>query len=125
MIKTKRKSIISKNKTLKNNKKYINQILSEWKKQTNGNVHKDTTTIYKGDYYLSLSKHHEYNTHVHLITHNFYKDDDTKILLPMKFGYLLKKYKNIHSKPNIINKKINPKETVSIMIKKFNTFLKK
>ena len=71
------KKSIKKNKTKrkityvsKNN--FINTLLKEWTRQTNGgNVKMDTRTQYAHDYYLSLDKYNNYDVHVHLILHHF------------------------------------------------------
>ena len=58
-MKNTRRNKIKKNKTLKitkdDKRKFIKQILKEWKKQTNGRVVMDTKTEYKYDYYLLFS----------------------------------------------------------------------
>ena len=59
-MKKNNKTKINKNKIKKNitkkksnpKKKIIQKIISEWKKQTNGIVKIDTSTVYKNDYYL-------------------------------------------------------------------------
>ena len=53
----------------------VQNILREWKTQTNnkGHITRDVGTIYKCDYYLSLTSADNRDTHVHLIIRNFYK----------------------------------------------------
>ena len=66
MKKTKHNKI-KKNKTLKitisSKTKFINQILKEWKKQTNGTFMMDKHTEFKYDYYLLFSNYDDYDNH--------------------------------------------------------------
>ena len=61
---------IKNNKTLKitQNKKqlFAQKIIKEWKKQTNGCVKMDSTTMFKFDYYLQLRNLDDYDNHIHL-----------------------------------------------------------
>ena len=46
---------------------FINNIIKEWKNQTNGNVFKDATgNIWKNDYYLMFGSHNDLESHIHL-----------------------------------------------------------
>jgi hypothetical protein len=50
---------------------FINNIIKEWKNQTNGNVFKDATgNIWKNDYYLMFNNSNDYSSHVHLKVFN-------------------------------------------------------
>jgi hypothetical protein len=132
-MQTKRVQINARNKTqtlkMKCPSKYkhstlVQNILREWKAQTNGKGHitRDGGTIYKCDYYLSLSNTDNHDTHAHLIIRNFYKNNRTKVRSPFVrksnniLGYCIKK-NGSHSVPVRINGKQSPKFIVSTMLK--------
>ncbi len=134
---TRRVQIISRNKTqtlkMKCPSKYkhsplVQNILQEWKAQTNGKGHiaRDNTTIYKCDYYLSLTNVDNHDTHSHLIIRNFYKNNRTQRGTPFVrksnniLGYCIKK-KGHHSAPVRINGKQSPKFIVSTMLNKLRS----
>ena len=108
----------------------VQNILQEWTAQTNGKGHitRDVGTIYKCDYYLSLSNTDNHDTHVHLIIRNFYKNSRTQTGSPFVrksnnvLGYCIKK-RGSHSAPVTIhgNGKQSPKFIVSTMLKKLRT----
>lgn len=123
--KSKRKNNI-RNKTKRkityvSKKNFINELLKEWMKQTNGgNIKIDTTTQYAHDYYLSLDNYHNYDIHVHLILHHFRENKNTK----NNIEYVFKKYKNIHSGVFSINlNNDNPRKVVKKFHKDFLFFL--
>lgn len=107
----------------------VQNILREWKSQTNGKGHikRDLNTIYKCDYYLSLTNADNHNTHIHLIIRNFYKN--SRALTRTNFvrkandilGYCIKK-QGEHSAPIAINIKQSPKFIVSTMLKQIKSF---
>ena len=114
-----KKNKSKKNKTRRNNKREsIKIILKEWKTLTGCYYERDKTTIYKGDYYLSLNKKCDYNNHIHLILNDL---NDIK--------YVMKKIdkkdnKIVHSKQIKINIFADPKKVVDSMIKNFKEFNK-
>jgi hypothetical protein len=128
---TKHVQITARNKTLKKcPSKYkhsplVQNILREWKAQTNGkgNITRDGGGIYKCDYYLSLTNVDNHDTHVHLIIRNFYKNSRTQPGAPFVrktnniLGYCIKK-RGSHSLSVRINNKQSPKFIVSTMLKK-------
>lgn len=129
---TRRVQINARNKTLKmkcpskyKHSQLVQNILQEWKAQTNGKGHiaRDNSTIYKCDYYLSLTNVDNHNTHAHLIIRNFYKNNRTQVSSPFVrksnniLGYCIKK--NGHNfSPVRINGKQSPKFIVSTMLHK-------
>jgi hypothetical protein len=133
--------ISARNKTIKmrcpskyKHARLVQNILREWKTQTNGKGHiaRDVGTIYKCDYYLSLTSADNHNTHIHLIIRNFYNNSRsrsrTKSRSPLFvrkpnniLGYCIKKRGN-HSMPVTINGKQSPKLIVSTMLKQINNF---
>jgi len=126
-IKNNKKTSI-KNKTYKNKKnkvtslqkrEFIIAILKEWKKQSGGCHVKDTHTIYKGDYYLSLNKICDFYNHIHLILKN---------LNTHYYKYVMKKMDKdsniIHSKEVKIDVLSDPKKVVRSMIKNNKDFIK-
>ena len=124
------KNKTSKNKTSKNRilykkrKDFVDKILYEWIKQTNGRVHMDTTTQYIHDYYLSLNNKDDYEYHVHLALHH-YNEKDNINKKHIRFGYIFKKYKNQHSKFKLISIYDNPQKLVKKMIQEFKKYLEK
>lgn len=126
-----RMQITARNKTLKKcpskykHSQLVQNILREWKAQTNGKGHisRDGGGIYKCDYYLSLTNADNHDTHVHLIIRNFYKNNRTQTGAPFVrktnniLGYCIKK-RGSHSLSVRINSKQSPKFIVSTMLKK-------
>jgi len=84
--------------------KVIESILSEWKKQTNGNIQKVYMGVYTDDYFLSFTKNHDVENHIHLITNKYYSNykDFMRIFFYQPFemipnvtiGYIIKKNNN-------------------------------
>ena len=100
-------------------KKYIliNQILTEWKKKTNGDFIKmDNSTNYIYDYYLSFTPYENYNSHIHLLIFKSYK-----LYNFLELSYVVKK-NNMHSKKIIINLNKKPNEICNEMIYNFDNF---
>jgi hypothetical protein len=134
-MQTKRVQINARNKiqTLKKcpskykHSQLVQNILREWKAQTNGNGHitRDIGTIYKCDYYLSLTNTDNRDTHVHLIIRNFYNNSRARSGSTFVrksnnvLGYCIKKRGN-HSAPVTINRTQTPKSIVSTMLKKLS-----
>lgn len=127
-MKNTRRNKIKKNKTLKiikdDKKKFIKQLLKEWKKQTNGRVVMDTKTEFKYDYYLLFSNYNDYNNHIHLLINNFHYNNNNI----NNIFYMMKKYnKNtsriVHSNKFKINIFSNPAKIVYNMIQKYNEFI--
>jgi len=133
-MKKNNKTKINKNKIKKNinkkksnpKKKIIQKIITEWKKQTNGIVKIDTSTVYKNDYYLMLGNFDDYNNHIHLVLKNKYgnyiNNNDHNTIV-----YFIKKYdkdksKIVHSKEFKISINVKPSKIVHDMIHNFNNF---
>ena len=103
--------------------KLISEILEEWKKIPNGGaVDKDTTTIYKGDYYLSLNSD-DYYSHIHLIINDIiFKNPDEKYKQTCyDLCYMVKKY-NLHSELHIIDQNRSPKAIAEDMYRELYFF---
>ena len=107
----------------------INNIIKEWKTQTNGTVIKDTKEyIWKNDYYLMFNNSNEYSSHIHLKVFNntyWYLNKFFKII---ELEYTPKK--NNKYPVEIINKRdfiksytiyesISPNKIVKQMIEKY------
>jgi hypothetical protein len=131
-------------------KKFINDIIKEWKNRTNGNIKKDgnITSELKGDYFLDIDNIDDNRSHVHFITHNinvkykngkyyFEKEYENSFynnflnVMNLEFYYVPKK-EGIHPE-KITNGKIDtilykidvnksPEENVEDMLKKFEKF---
>jgi len=106
----------------------VEQILYQWKKQTNGNIQKATEGVYTDDYFLSFNEKHDNKTHIHLITNKFYANFDEFITLffrpnceiipTVTIGYVIKK-NNRYLQPIKINQ-YNDAQTICYhMIKSF------
>ena len=136
------KHTLIKNATTRKNKRCVKQLLREYKKQTKKHhVERDTNTQYKGDYYLTLKNADDHHNHIHLITKNFYtnnnktkrKNNKTKrnkntnktTNSTSKIGFVLKKRGNTHSIAEEIDVNKTPKKIVSKMVRKYNIFLSK
>ena len=121
--KTKRRNIIK--QTYNTKKKFIRQLLNEWKIQTNnGDITKDLQPPnYLNDYYLSFTEKNDFDNHIHLILYDF----DTKHDSHNNIIYVLKKLnsksnKIIHSSPVKISLFSSPKIVVKNMIKRYTKF---
>jgi len=97
-------------------REFIKAILKEWKLME-GCYEKDTLTIYKGDYYLSLNKNVDFYNHIHVILKNL---NDIK--------YVMKKIDKdnniVHSQEIKIDLSSDPKKIVRSMIKNYKEFRK-
>ena len=118
----------NKNKKLKITKdikeKFINQILKEWKKQTNGRIKMDKNLEFKHDYYLLFTNYDDYNNHIHLLLKNFHYNNNTN----NNILYVMKKYDKltsniIHSSGFKIDIFSNPSKIVYNMIQNYNKFI--
>ena len=117
-----RKTRKNKNRTIqyKTKKAFVDKILYQWRKQTNGgNIKIDTTTQYIHDFYLSLDKDHAKHYHIHFILHHFIDDHNLKNNL----GYVVKYY-NKHSTLKELSIYDNPIKIVKNMIKEMKVFKK-
>jgi hypothetical protein len=112
-----------KNKIIDKKAKFIQNILNEWKKQTNGFIEKDKDGRYKNDYYLDLNNAPNYNNHIHLILHNFAMNHNTRDILCMMKKFNIPDEKVIHSKPYKVNINSDPKTVVRNMILKYDQFI--
>jgi hypothetical protein len=89
---------------------FINEILEEWKKITNGGaVIKESDPIFKGDYYLSNNADNYYS-HIHLIiVDNIFKNPEENFKQTChNLCYMAKKY-DLHSELHIIDQNKSPK----------------
>ena len=103
--------------------KFINEILEEWKKITNGGVViKDTETNFKGDYYLSNNSD-DYYSHIHLIIVDniLKKPEENYKETCYKLCYMAKKY-NLHSELHIIDQNKSPKTIAEDMYRELYFF---
>jgi len=134
MTKTKCNKIRN-NKTLKITKGkkqiFVQKIIKEWKKQTNGFSKMDSTTQYKYDYYLFLNNSQDYtNNHIHLILKNKHKNHifhgihstNNSIIYVMKKYDDKDKSKIIHSKAKRVRIFSDPAKIVKEMIEEYNKF---
>jgi len=102
---------------------FINEIIEEWQKLTNGGaVIKETDPIFKGDYYLSNNTDNYYS-HIHLII------VDNIFTIPDKSNngschnlcYMAKKY-DLHSELHIIDQNKSPKTIAEDMYRELYFF---
>ena len=102
--------------------KFINEIIEEWQKITNGAVIKETDPNYKGDYYLSDNTN-DYYSHIHLIIENsIYKLPDKRYTdTCSNLCYMAKKY-DLHSELHIIDQNKSPKNIVEEMYRELYFF---
>jgi len=90
----------------------VRDIISEWKYKTDGGFVKiDKCALYKGDYYLSLSKTHDDKSHIHLIVDKY----------GIFICYVIKKY-DFHSNVYYIEPFKNATEIVEEMITNIENF---
>ena len=104
--------------------KFINEIIKEWQKITNGgNIKQDNNENFKGDYYLSINDKHNTGSHIHLIiVDNIFKNLDTKYKETRSdLCYITKKY-NLHSEKQFIDKNKTPKSIVEDMYRELYFF---
>jgi len=102
--------------------KFINDLLSEWKKQTgDANIRRDKGKVYKNDYYLSFVKNNDSYNHIHLILNNCNKnqniDDNIKYVIKKKYNNNI-----LHSEEMFISIFSEPKIIVENVIKQFENF---
>ncbi len=121
--KTKSKTIKKRSITIQLKNKFIHNILSSWKKHTNGNIKKDSNKMYKYDYYLSFSKIHDSFNHIHLILHNFHYDNNHNNIIYVIKKFDKEKQQIINSKEIKINIFSNPDKVVVNMIKNYDKFI--
>jgi hypothetical protein len=89
----------------------IKNIIDEWVIKTNGGfVRLDPAGNYKGDYYLSVNRVENRDSHIHLFVNN-----------PDYISYIIKK-ENTHSKHYYIKSYNNTSEIVEKMIEDFIIF---
>ena len=99
--------------------KLVESILVEWKKQTNGNIQKVKLGVYTDDYFLSFTKNHDTENHIHLITNKYYSDykdflrlffyQQFEIVPTVTIGYIIKKNNN-YLNPMKINQNKDARE---------------
>ena len=103
--------------------KFINEIIEEWKKITNGGgVEEDNYGNFEGDYYLSMNNINYYS-HIHLIiVDRVFKTPDPKYKdTCYDLCYIAKKY-NLHSELHIIDQNKSPKSIVEDMYRELYNF---
>jgi len=109
--------------TINSKQKFINSILKEWSKQTNGGSITKDNSKYKNDYYLSFTKNSDYYYHIHLILHKFNRTHSKK----NNIQYILKKLNKrkimiVHSQVFNIDIFSDPASIVKEMIKNYKLF---
>jgi hypothetical protein len=111
----------------------INNIIKEWKNQTNGNIFKDTGGyIWKNDYYLMFNNYNDYSSHVHLkvfnndfwVFKNFFKIFESEYTPKKNNNYPLGiKYDNKEFvKSYTIDESISSNKIVKQMIETYTNF---
>ena len=105
--------------------KIINEIIKEWIIRTNGNYKYANTYLYEGDYYLSINKLDDHDSHIQLITmyknNKKYNPDKPNCPICDDLCYVVKKY-DLHSNLYYINQNANPNDIVEEMIKNLILF---
>ena len=103
--------------------KFINELIEEWQKITNGGaVIKDDHTNFKGDYYLS-NNFDNYYSHIHLIINDIiFKNPEDKYEQPCyNLCYMAIKY-DLHSELHYIDQNRSPKVIVEDMYRELYYF---
>ena len=104
--------------------KFINEIIEEWEKITNGgNIKQDKNGEFKGDYYLSINDKSDYYSHIHLIINDRIIKNPEEIYKQTCFNlcYMAKKY-NLHSELHYIDQNKSPKTIVEDMYRELYFF---
>lgn len=92
--------------------RYVKDIADEWVRKTKGGIIKiDDEGRYKDDYYLSINKFENYNSHIHLIVNN----------CGNYMCYIVKKY-DLHSDVFFIDNKRDVSKLVDEMISNLMNF---
>ena len=109
----------------------INNIIKEWKNQTNGNVVKDTGGYFwKNDYYLMFDNTNNYDSHIHLkiynndfwVNNNIFKMFDLEYTPKKDNKYPLEFTDNIEViKLYTVNENIPSSQIVKQMIEKYKS----
>ena len=102
---------------------FINEILEEWRKITNGGaVIKESDPNFKGDYYLSNNSD-DYYSHIHLIiVDRIFKNPEENFKQTChNLCYMTKKY-NLHSQLHIIDQNKSPKTIAEDMYHELYNF---
>jgi hypothetical protein len=103
--------------------KFINEIMEEWQKLTNGGaVIKESDPIFKGDYYLSNNADNYYS-HIHLIiVDEIFKNPEENFKQTChNLCYMAKKY-DLHSELYIIDQNKSPKTIAEDMYRELYNF---
>lgn len=104
--------------------KFINEIIEEWGKITNGGlIQQDKNGNFKGDYYLSINNKSDSDSHIHLIiVDNIFKKKDNRYKdTCFDLCYTAKKY-NLHSELYYIDQNKSPKTIVEDMYRELYFF---
>jgi hypothetical protein len=102
---------------------FINEILEEWRKITNGgNIEQDNYANFKGDYYLSINSD-DYYSHIHLIIVDriFKNPEENYKKTCYNLCYMAKKY-DLHSELHIIDQNKSPKTIAEDMYRELYNF---
>ena len=103
---------------------FINELIEEWQKITNGgNVKQDDHREFKGDYYLSINKTHNYYSHIHLIINDiiFKNPEENNDVTCYNLCYMAKKH-DLHSELHIIDQNKSPKTIAEDMYRELYFF---
>jgi hypothetical protein len=99
---------------------FIQEIVKEWKKKTNGYIKLDDVDEYMGDYYLSINNENTYSSHIHFITKKT-PCTQKQCRYCTSLCYVVKK-NNLHSELYNINENKTPKQIVQEMLENYNSF---
>ena len=104
--------------------KFINEIIEEWEKITNGGfIKQDKNCIFKDDYYLSINNKQDSDSHIHLIINdNIIKKQDNRYKdTCFNLCYTAKKY-DLNSELHFIDQNKSPKSIVEDMYRELYFF---
>jgi hypothetical protein len=118
----KSKTLKKYNITYKIKETFINQLLYNWKKYTNGNISIDKNKDFKHDFYFSFTNKDDYNNHIHLETKHFYENQNLYNNIAYKMKRLDFKKGIVHSNTFKINVFSDPEIVVKNMIEKYAEF---
>jgi hypothetical protein len=101
-------------------KKFVNNIIKEWVKQTNGSYAIDKTTKYKNDYYLSFGKKGDYYNHIHIVLNPHHINDNNLLYVMKKYNIKTKNIEHSNIKISILS---DPSKAVRNMIQYYAKFI--
>jgi hypothetical protein len=103
---------------------FVQTIIEEWKRKTNGHIRCDHGKHYSGDYYLSPYRNKNSDTHIHLITEkrSFVKVKESETFRKCTYLCYIIKRNDIHSQIHYIDENKSSEQIVYEMLENYNEF---